>query len=171
MIKEIKDLLEAVIKERIPGINVVRSARDESRVVMARTWPLVSLITNPGRFDDREARVYRYADVEAGMWKQRSVRGSRIIPILMRCWAEGEETVDAVFSRIIPAIPRRWGYDGFEGFVLINREEHTDHTDSVTNVYLSVAEIQFSVDVALEEEVVPTIDRTQVEPGTDANQL
>jgi hypothetical protein len=171
MIKEIKDLLETVIKERIPGINVVRSVRDESRAIMTRQWPLVSLITKPGRFDDREARTYRYADIEAGVWKQRSVRGSRIIPILMRCWAEGEDAADEIFSRIIPAIPRRWEYDGFEGFVLINREEHTDHTDSVTDLYLSVAEIQFSVDVALEEEIVPTIDQTQVEPGTDANQL
>jgi hypothetical protein len=171
MIKEIKDLLETVIKERIPGINVVRSVRDESREIMTRQWPLVSLITKPGRFDDREARVYRYADIEAGVWKQRSVRGSRIIPILMRCWAEGEDAADEIFSRIIPAIPRRWEYDGFEGFVLINREEHTDHTDSATVLYLSVAEVQFSVDVALEEEIVPTIDQTQVEPGTDANQL
>ena len=141
MIKEIKDLLETVIIERIAGVTVVRSARDESRAFMSRQWPLVALITNPGRFDDREARTYRYADIEAGTWKQRSVRGSRIIPILMRCWAEGEEATDAVFSRIIPAIPRRWEYDGFEGFILINREEHTDHTDSVNDVYLSVTEI------------------------------
>jgi hypothetical protein len=55
MSKEIKDLLEAVIIARIAGINVVRSVRDESRVFMARQWPLVSLIMNPGRFDDREA--------------------------------------------------------------------------------------------------------------------
>ncbi|MDR2419434.1 MAG: hypothetical protein LBD79_10350 [Treponema sp.] len=28
----------------------------------------------------------------------------------------------AVFSRILMAIPRCWEYEGFEGFVLINRE-------------------------------------------------
>jgi hypothetical protein len=171
MIKEIKDLLETVIATRIAGITIVRSLPEEERAIMTRKWPLVSLVTNPGRFDDREARVFRYADMEGGTWKQRNVRGSRIIPVLVRCWAAGEDATDAIFSRVIPAIPRRWQYDGFEGFILINREEHTDHTDSISDLYLSVAEIEFRIDVAFDEEIVPTIDQTEIEPGVNANQL
>jgi hypothetical protein len=171
MIKEIKDLLERVVAGRAPSITIVRSFKEEEHAIMARKWPLISLITNPGRFDDREARVFRYADVEAGTWKQRTVRGCRIVPILLRCWAEGEDAADALFSHIIPAIPRRWEYDGFEGFVLIGTEEHSDNSDNESALYLSVAEIQFRVDVALEEEIIPTIDQTEVEPGTSANQL
>jgi hypothetical protein len=124
---------------------------------MARTWPLVTLVTNPGNFDDRTAKTFRYADVEAGTLKQRTIRGSRILPILLRCWAEGEDAADELFSRIIPAIPRKWEYDGFEGTIVINHEEHSDFVDSVTKLYMSVAEIQFTVTVALDEEIVPTI--------------
>jgi hypothetical protein len=176
VIKEIKDVLEAVVSARIPGITVARSALEESHAIMARKWPLVSLITNPGRFDDREARLVRYADTGEGgrgavTWKQRTVRGTRRVPILLRCWNKGEDATDEIFSRIIPAIPRRWDYDGFQGFVLIGAEEHSDHTDSVTNLYLSMAEIQFTVDVALEETIVPTIDTTEIEPGASANRL
>jgi hypothetical protein len=171
MIKEIKDLLEQVVIERIPGITIVRSVAAESHAIMARQWPLIALITNPGRFDDREARVFRYADVEAGVWKQRLVRGCRIVPLLLRCWGTGEDATDELFSHILPAIPRHWVYDGFEGSVLINEEEHSDHSDNMTKLYLSIAEILFKVDVALEEEIVPTIDTTEIEPGTAANQL
>jgi hypothetical protein len=38
---------------------------EEQRFIMARTWPLVSLVTNPGRFDDREAKTVRYPDAVA----------------------------------------------------------------------------------------------------------
>jgi hypothetical protein len=171
MIKEIKDLLETIVLERIPGIPIVRSVSAEKQTITAHQFPFVALVTNPGRFDDREARVCRYADVEAGTWKQRTVRGSRIIPILLRCWTAGEEEADALFSRILPAVPRRWKHDGFEGFVLINREEHSDHTGNVLKLYVSVAEIEFRIDIALDEVIVPTIDQTAVEPGTNANQL
>ena len=164
MIKEIKDLLQTTITARVPGVTIVRSIAEESRVIMARKWPLVSLITNPGRFDDREAKTIRYPDAEAGVWKERYVRGKRIVPILPRCWAEGEDGTDALFSRILPAIPRKWEYDGFEGLVVIEAEEHSDFTDSVNQLYLSVAEIQFSVPVALDETAVPTFRAIEAEP-------
>ena len=164
MIKEIKDLLQTTITARVPGVTIVRSIAEESRVIMARKWPLVSLITNPGRFDDREAKTIRYPDAEAGVWKERYVRGKRIVPILLRCWAEGEDGTDALFSRILPGIPRKWEYDGFEGLVVIEAEEHSDFTDSVNQLYLSVAEIQFSVPVALDETTVPTFRAIEAEP-------
>jgi hypothetical protein len=164
MIREAKDILQAVAAQRIPSATIVRSAADESRAIMARKWPLVSLITDPGRFDDREAKTVRYADKEAGLLKQRYVRGSRILPILLRCWAEGEDAADEVFSRILPAIPRKWEYDGFEGLIVINAEEHSDHTGNASKLYLSVAEIQFTVQVALEEETVPTFKVVDAEP-------
>jgi hypothetical protein len=150
MIKEAKDILQNVVSARVPGVAVVRSMAEEQRAVMARTWPLVSLVTNPGRFDDCEAKTVRYPDAEAGIWKERYVRGKRILPVLLRCWAEGEDAADALFSRILPAIPRKWEYDGFEGLIVIENEEHSDFVDSVNKLYLSVAEIEFSVPVALE---------------------
>ncbi|GHU01836.1 hypothetical protein FACS1894147_02460 [Spirochaetia bacterium] len=164
MIREAKDVLQSVVQTRVPEANIVRSVAEESRAIMARKWPLVTLVTNPGNFDDREAKTFRYADAEAGTLKQRYVRGSRILPILLRCWAEGEDAADEMFSRIIPAIPRKWEYDGFEGTILINHEEHSDFVDSVTKLFLSVAEIQFTVPVALDEEVVPTIKAVDSEP-------
>lgn len=166
MIKEVKDLLEAVVKARIPVATVVRSGAEEDRAIMARQWPLVSLITNPGKFDDRVARVLRYQDVQAGTWKQRQVRGKRIVPILLRCWSAGEDETDVIFSRILPAIPRRFTYDDFEGFIEINAEEHSDHTGALAKVYLSVAEVVFSVDVAPDATIIPTIGQVQTEPAT-----
>ena len=169
MIKEAKDVLETVIRERIPDAVIARSVKEESQAFMGRKYPIIALITAPGRFDDRTARTNRYADETTGTWKERYVRGSRIVPIQLRCWAEGEEATDEVFSRILPAIPRKWEYDGFEGSILINYEEHSDCTDSMNKVYLSIAEIQFAVDVATGEEEVPTIDT--VEPETEITQL
>jgi hypothetical protein len=164
MIKEAKDILQSVVLQRAPDVTVVRSMAEEQRSIMARTWPLVSLVTNPGRFDDRESKTIRYPDAEAGIWKERYVRGKRILPVLLRCWAEGEDAADALFSRILPAIPRKWEYDGFEGLIVIDTEEHSDFVDSVNNLYLSVAEIEFSVPVALEETDIPTIKSVEAEP-------
>jgi hypothetical protein len=163
VIKEAKDVLEKAVKEVLPGATVVRSAKEESQETMSRKLPLVSLITNPGGFDDREARTYRYADEEAGIWKERYVRGARSVPILLRCWAKGEEDADAAFSKILPAIPRKWDYDGFEGLIVINGEEHSDFVDNVNKLYASVAEIQFTVDVAKEAVPVPTIKETELD--------
>jgi hypothetical protein len=164
MIKEAKDVLEKAIRERFPEITICRSFAEESRAINARKFPLVALITSPGKFDDRKARTYRYYDDTAQTYKQRYVRGSRQVPIQVRVWGEGEENVDAIFSRIIPAIPRYWKLDDFEGLIVIEFEEHSDHADSMGKIYLSVAEVQFSVDVALEEEIVPTITTVEVEP-------
>jgi hypothetical protein len=164
MIKEAKDLLQAVVSQRAPDVTVVRSMAEETHAIMARQWPFISLITNPGRFDDREAKTIRYPDAEAGIWKERYVRGKRIVPVLLRCFAEGEDVADALFSRILPAIPRKWELDGFEGLIVIETEEHSDFADSVNTLYLSIAEIQFSVPVALEETAIPTIKSVKAEP-------
>ena len=170
MIKQAKDVLAQVVQERVPDAVIVRSVSEEQHAIMARKYPVVALITNPGRFDDREAKTVRYQDEEQGIWVQRKVRGNRIIPILLRCWAEGEDAADEAFSRIIPAIPRRWEYDDFEGHVLINAEEHSDNTGNVAKLYLSVAEVQFAVDVATEVEIVPTVKTIDVVVDGMANQ-
>jgi hypothetical protein len=160
MIKEIKDVLAQAVREVCPGATVVRSLFEETQARSTRPWPLVALITNPGSFDDREAKTYRYADEEAGIWKERYVRGNRIVPVLLRCWAATEDDTDAVFSRILTAIPRQWSNDGFEGLILINGEEHSDYADNVNKMYMSTAEIQFSIDVAKEAVPVPTFTET-----------
>jgi hypothetical protein len=165
MIIEAKDLLEAVAKERAPESIIVRSALDESQGIMSRKFPLISLITNPGSFDDREAKTVKYFDEEEGMWKKRYIRGSRVLPILLRVWARNEEEADRYFSRILPAIPRTWEYDNLSGLVLINHEEHSDHSGNVADRYLSVAEIQFTMAAALEEELVPTFTNIENDPG------
>ena len=165
MITEAKNLLEKVVKERVKDVTVVRLFSEESQAMMARRLPLVSLITNPGTFDDTEARTVRYKDAEAESWQQRYVRGARVLPILLRCWAAGEEEADAVFSRIIPAIPSQWDYDGFTGFVEIGAEEHSDHTGNVAKLYLSVAEIRFKMPVAVEAAESPTIDKVIPDGG------
>lgn len=163
MIKEAKDILQNAVLSRIPDVTIVRSTADEQRAIMGRKWPVVSLITNPGKFDDRESKTVRYPDTEEGIWKERYVRGKRTLPILLRVWAEGEDKTDEVFSRLLPAIPRKWEHDGFEGLIVIETEEHSDFVDNVNKLYLSVAEIQFSVPVALEEKPVPTIKVTEPE--------
>jgi hypothetical protein len=164
MIQAAKDVLEGAIKARVPSVNIVRSAADESRAIMARQFPLASLITNPGKFDDRTAGMARFANTDTNTLVQRYIRGSRILPILVRVWAEGEEEADEVFSRILPAIPRKWEYDGFEGLIVINAEEHSDHTGNTAKQYVSVAEVQFTVQVALNEETVPTFGAATAEP-------
>jgi hypothetical protein len=167
MIKEAKDILRDVVLDRVPGVTIVRNMAEEQRAVMARQWPLVSLITNPGRFDDRGSKTIRYPDEDAGVWKERYVRGRRILPMLLRCWAEGEDAADAAVSRIIPAIPRKWELDGFEGLVVINNEEHSDFEDNMNKLYLSVVEIEFSVPVAQEEKDVPTVKTIEAEQEMD----
>jgi hypothetical protein len=164
MIKEAKDILQAIVSRRTPGVAIARSMAEEQHFIMARTCPFVSLITNPCRFDDREAKTVRYPDAEAKIWKERYVRGKRILPVLLRLWAGSEDAADALFSRILPAIPRKWEYDGFEGLIVIENEEHSDFVDSVNNLYLSVAEIEFSVPAALEETDVPTVKSVEAEP-------
>jgi hypothetical protein len=164
MIKEAKDVLEKAVRECIPEAVIVRSIAEESQSMMTRKLPVIAIITDMGTFDDRTARTDRYADAESGTLKQRYVRGKRILPLLLRCWAEGEEKTDELFSRILPAIPRHWTYDGYEGLIVINHEEHSDHADSLNKLYVSLAEIQFAVDVAMAEELVPTIDIMEPEP-------
>jgi hypothetical protein len=164
MIKAAKDALEGAIRARIPALTIVRSAADETRAIMARQFPLASLITNPGKFDDRTAGTARYANTDTNTLVQRYVRGSRMLPILVRVWAKGEEEADEVFSRILPAIPRKWEHDGFEGLIVINAEEHSDHTGNAATQYVSVAEVQFTVQVALDEETVPSFRTATAEP-------
>jgi hypothetical protein len=163
MIRAAKDVLEGAIRARVPALTIVRSAADETRAIMARQFPLASLITNPGKFDDRTAGTARFADTETHRLVQRYIRGSRILPVLVRVWAEGEEEADEVFSRILPAIPRKWDYDGFEGLIVINAEEHSDHTGNTAKQYVSVAEVQFTVQVALDEETVPSFGTATAE--------
>ena len=163
MIKEAKDLLERVIRKRFPDMQVVRSAADETRAIMARRFPLVSLITNPGIFDGSQARTVRY--LEGGSYKERYVRGERVLPVLVRCWAEGEEETDAVFSRIIPAIPSQWEYDGFAKHIELGAEEHSDHAGNVNKMYLSVAEVRFRAAAAVDPKEAPYIEKAEPEGG------
>jgi hypothetical protein len=164
MIQAAKDALEGAIRSRVPSVTIVRSAAAESRAIMARQFPLVSLVTNPGKFDDRTAGTARYANTDTNTLVQRYIRGSRILPILVRVWAEGEEDADEVFSRMLPAIPRKWEYDGFEGLIVINAEEHSDHTGNAVKQYVSVAEVQFTARAALDEETVPSFNTATAEP-------
>ena len=169
MITEAKDLLEQIVKARIENVTVVRSAADESRAVMQRQFPLIALITNPGPFDESEARTVRYFD-EAKEYKQRYVRGNRNLPILLRCWSTSEAEADKVFSRIIPAIPSRWGYDNFTGSIGLGTEEHSDHNGNVTKLYLSVIPVTFSVAAAMEPGEVPYYTEVIVQEGEIMNQ-
>ena len=162
MITEAKNLLEKIIGNRIEGITIVRSASDESKAIMQRKFPLVALITNPGAFDGSEARTVRYFDKNKE-YKQRYVRGNRVLPVLIRCWAAGETEADAVFSRIIPAIPSRWVYDDFTGSIEIGTEEHSDHTGNVTKLYCSIVEVRFSVAAAMEPGEQPYFNQVILE--------
>ena len=48
--------------------------------------------------------------------------------------------------------------------IVIVREEHADFGDSTNKFYLSVADIEFSIPVALEATAVPTIKTVEAEP-------
>jgi hypothetical protein len=163
VIREVKDILENVVIGLYPEMTVARSAKEESQAVMGRRFPLVALITNPGRFDDRKAKTLRYGDGNGALF-QRQIRGARQIPILLRVWAEGEDAADEIFSRIIPAIPRVFAYDDFEGLVTIEGEEHSDHAGNTNRLFVSVAEVAFAVDVATEPEAVPVINVVDNQP-------
>jgi hypothetical protein len=168
MIKEAKDLLEEIAKREVPAVTVVRSVAGESHAIMERKWPLVSLITNPGTFDNTEARVVRYTD--GGTYKQRYVRGDRVLPILLRCWAASEEDADDAFSRILPAVPSQWVYDDFVKSIEIGAEEHSDHAGNVAKMYLSVAAITFRAAAAMKAENVPYFTQADPEGGEFAKQ-
>jgi hypothetical protein len=168
VITEAKDLLEQIIKARIEKATVVRSAVDESRAVMQRQFPLIALITNPGPFDGSQAQTYRYFEGEE--YKQRYARGNRSLPILLRCWSASEAEADKAFSRIIPAIPSRWNYDGFTGSIEIGTEEHSDHSGNVAKLYCSIIDVRFSVAAAMEPGEVPYYTQVVVEDGEIINQ-
>jgi hypothetical protein len=169
MITEAKDLLERIIKKRIEGATVARSAMEETQAVMKRQFPLVALITNPGPFDGSQAQTYRYFDDSKG-YKQRYARGNRNLPILLRCWSASEAEADKAFSRIIPAIPSRWEYDGFTGSIEIGTEEHSDHTGNVAKLYCSIIDVRFSVAAAMEPGEAPYYTDVVVEEGEIINE-
>lgn len=163
MIKEIKDILTQVVSTRAPEAAIARSFLAEKNANLARKWPVVAFITNPGRFDDMEAKLYKYYDEHAGMYQQRYVRGKRILPVVMRCWAKNEEAADTLFSSIIPYIPSRWSLDDFEGEISIISEEHSDHAGNTSKLYVSMAVIEFSILVAQAAGDVPTFNTVDIE--------
>jgi hypothetical protein len=163
VIKEAKDLLQKIIQDRIEGITIVRSAAEESREIMARKFPLIALVTNSGTFDGTEARTVRY--FEGKEYKERYVRGERVLPILIRCWTANEDEADEIFSRILPAIPSQWEHGGFVKHIEIGWEEHSDHVNSVAKIYLSVAEVKFRAVAAMESKEVPVVETPILEGG------
>jgi hypothetical protein len=168
VISEAKNLLKGIIENLIPGVTVVKSAAEESREIMARKFPLVSLITNPGAFDDSGARTVRYFEGPPDgpkAYRERYVRGHRNVPILIRCWAEGEDKADELSSAIIPEIPSQWEYDGFSCHVKIGAEEHSDHTGNLGKPYVSVIETVFTATAARKAASAPVIEQTELEGG------
>jgi len=170
VIREAKNLLEVAIKKTVPGITVVKSAAEETREIMARNFPFVALITNPGTFDDSEARTVRYFESEPKQYRERYVRGHRNLPILIRCWADGEDNADAIASNIIPEIPSQWEYDGFGNHVRIEGEEHSDHASSMNKPYVSVIVATFAATAARKPEAVPFFEKVELEEGEIINQ-
>jgi hypothetical protein len=165
MIKEAKDFLERVISERVPGIPLLRSVKEEKRRTMARDLPLITLVTEPGAFEGKEAKCLRYFDKEAGIYRQRFIRGNRLVPIQIRCWARGEEEADGILSRVMPAIPSHWEYDDLDGRIEIVGEEHSDHAGNMGDLYLSLVAAVFSGAAAMEAVDIPTIKHLTIEPG------
>jgi len=170
VIREAKTLLKGVIEKTVPGITVVKSAAEETREIMARKFPFVALITNPGSFDESEARTVRYFEGEPKQYRERYVRGHRNLPILIRCWADGEDNADELSSKIIPEIPSQWEYDGFGNHVRIEAEEHSDHTSSMNKPYVSVIVATFTATAARKPEAVPFFDKTGMDDGEIINQ-
>ena len=164
MINEAKTLLEGIVKRAAPKATVVKSAAEESRAIMARRFPLVALVTNPGTFDNSEARTVRYVD-ESGAYMERYVRGTRSLPVLIRCWESGEDGADALVGAVIPEVPSRWECDGFAGEVRIGTEEHSDHAGNLTKGYVSVVEVTFTAPAARKPHEVPVIKRSESEGG------
>ena len=162
MITEAKNLLEEIVKKRVPGVTVARSLAEEQKAYRDRKFPLVALITSPGPFSEKEAQTVRYFD-ENKKYQQRYVRGNRNLPIQIRCWAEGEEAADKAFSCIIPAIPSRWTYDDFTGSIEIGTEEHSDHAGNTSKLYLSVIDVRFCVAAAMEPGELPYYDNVVLE--------
>jgi hypothetical protein len=161
MIKECKDILQTALQEHFPYVVVVRSAKDETHQIGVRKFPLVALITNPGSFAHQEGKLVRYSTGEA--LEEREVKGRRTVPIIVRVWGEGEEAVDALFSRLLPLIPRRFMLDGFEGTISILSEEHSDHAGNLSKLYASVVETAFAVDIASDPVAVPVIKHIETE--------
>jgi hypothetical protein len=163
VIQEAKELLKVIIEDTIPKVTVVKSAAEEAKQIMARKFPLVALITNPGSFDDSGARTVRY--FEGKEYRERYVRGLRKLPILIRCWEDGEDKASALVSSIIPEIPSQWEYNGFGNHVQIGAEEHSDHTGNLNKPYASVIEVIFTGTAARQPKEVPVIEKAEPEGG------
>jgi len=169
VIREAKTLLKGIIEKTVPGITVVKSAAEESRLIMAHKFPFVALITNPGSFDESEAKTVRYFESNPKQYLERYVRGNRNLPILIRCWADGEDNADELSSSIFPEIPSQWEYDGFGNHVQIETEEHSDHTSSTNNTYVSVIVATFAATAARKPKAVPYFERTEIVDGEIIN--
>jgi hypothetical protein len=168
VIREAKSLLEGIISAAVPGVTVVKSAADETREIMARKFPLAALITNPGSFDDSGARTVRY--FEGNQYRERYVRGIRSLPILIRCWENGENKADEMSSSIIPEVPSQWEYDGFGSHVKIGAEEHSDHAGSLNKPYCTVIEVVFEGYAARKPKDAPVIETAEPEGGEYAGE-
>ena len=165
MISEAKNVLEAVVQS-VGVTHIARTALAEKKLLNNRQIPCVGLITNPGDFDDRQAKQARYFDEEAGIWRQRYIRGKRRVPILVRVWAADEAAADDILSQIIPNIPRSWELDDLGGEITIGTEEHSDYASNVASLYLSVVEVEMAVEVAAAPVDIPTAESTEI-TGTE----
>jgi hypothetical protein len=170
MITEAKDLLEKVIKARVENVTVVRLFEDEQHELMIKKFPLVSLITNQGKFDVTAARTYRYFN-DNKEYKQCYVRGNRTIPIVIRCYADNEAAADKILSRVIPAIPSRWVYDDFTGEIEIGVEEHSDIASNVLSDYCSAVEVTFIAAAAMDADDLPYFNKVEFMGGEIVNKI
>lgn len=160
MIKEAKDLIQSIIPEALVK-KVVRDGIEEKKALSNKELPFLALITNPGGFDETEAKYIKFK--EDGALFQRYIRGTRTLPIVIRVWAESEDEADEILSEIIVQMPRFWNCDGLQGRVDILNEEHSDYSTRLLGKYLSALEISFSVEVGKEKEQIQTFNSVLTE--------
>jgi hypothetical protein len=162
MIVECKNILSEAIAAFTQVQLIVRSVVDEKKLLSERSFPFCSLITLPGKFDDRSTKLVKILDTIRRQWTMHQVRGTRNLPIQIRIFTKSEEEASSLAHDIIRNIPLTFEYNGKQGKISIGEEEHSDHVTRLTEKYLSLIIVMFSVEVAADPVDLPTITATEM---------
>lgn len=155
MIKEAKDLLEAVLQAHpatgLALTRIVRNGADEKKAVMERAHPFAALISMPGTFDNKTSRRAARALPGGGMEKY-YIRGTRTVPFQVRIWTSAETEADAIIDAFLPHVPHRWRVGADEGLIEIRQTDFTDYLSAMSSQFLAGVVVAFSLDIATPNE-------------------
>jgi hypothetical protein len=158
-----KNLIENLVRERLGEIPVARNAVAEKNIRSQRYGKLVSILTADGKFDERSYKKTKYSENQK-LYEQ-TTRGSRKIPVEIRCFAKNEAETDEMLEEILRYLPRTWSIGRRNGTIDIMTEQNTDWSTNFTDSSMQSVFVLFTMEIAQNPVELPVIQQTQVIPA------